>query len=146
MDIRSEIESWFPNILGKDFKIFKSSIKFNCVAYSLDFYDDWIWTNEKTWPYDKIPRNSGLNGFKELYKLHGYEECNNPLYEVGYDKIAFYSKDGYPVHACKQFKNKWRSKLGPSFIIEHDLDWLCGDYENAYGEVSFIMKRKKLTN
>lgn len=145
MDIRNRIEYWFPNIIGKDFKIFKSNGDFNCVAYSLDIYDRWIWTNTEFWPHDKIPRNSGLNGFKELYKLHGYEECDNSLYEVGYDKISFYSKDGYPVHACKQFKNKWRSKLGPSVLIEHELDWLCGHYENAYGEVSFIMKRKYIS-
>jgi hypothetical protein len=88
MDIRSEIESWFPNIVGKKFKIFKSNEKFNCVAYSLDFYDDWIWTNEKTWPYDKIPRNSGLNGFKQLYKLNGYEECDNDKFEKGYEKMS----------------------------------------------------------
>ena len=36
----------------------------------------------------------------------------------------------------------WRSKLGVSVIIEHDLDWLCGDSDDAYGQVSFIMKRK----
>jgi hypothetical protein len=38
----------------------------------------------------------------------------------------------------------WRSKLGPSVIIEHELEWLCGDSDWAYGGVSFIMKRKKL--
>jgi hypothetical protein len=142
MDIRSEIESWFPNIVGKDFKIFKSTNEFNCVAYSLDFYGDWIWTNEKTWPSDKIPRNSGLNGFKELYKLNGYIDCDNEYFEEGFDKIAFYSKDDIPIHACKQFEYTWRSKLGVSVIIEHELDWLCGYTDWAYGEVSFIMKRK----
>lgn len=142
MDIRSEIESWFPNIVGKQFKIFKSSIKFNCVAYTLDFYDDWIWTNEKAWPYDKIPRNSGLNGFKELYKLNGYEECDSSSFEEGYEKIAFYSYNGRPMHACKQFGNTWRSKLGISVIIEHELEWLCGYTDDAYGEIAFIMKRK----
>jgi hypothetical protein len=39
MDIRSEIEFWFPNIKGKNFKIFKVSGDFNCVSYSLDIYD-----------------------------------------------------------------------------------------------------------
>jgi hypothetical protein len=71
MDIRSNIESWFPNIIGKDFKIFETKGDFNCVSYSLDIYDGWMWTSSELWPYDKIPRNSGLNGFKELYKIHG---------------------------------------------------------------------------
>ncbi len=143
MDIRSEIESQFPNITGKNFKIIKSNTKFNCVAYSLDYYEDWIWTNEKTWPYDKIPRNSGIEGFKNLYKSYGHQECYNPNCEAEYDKIAFYSKQGEPSHACKQFGNMWRSKLGLSVIIEHELEWLCGDTDDAYGEVEFIMRRKK---
>jgi len=36
----------------------------------------------------------------------------------------------------------WRSKLGISFIIEHELEWISGDTEDAYGQVVFIMKRK----
>ena len=143
MDIRSEIESWFPNIVGKDFKIVKTNGDFNCVAFSLDIYDKWIWTNTEFWPYEKIPRNSGLSGFKKLYEINGYEECDDSSFERGYEKIAFYSKGKYPMHACKQFGNMWRSKLGPSpSIIEHELGWLCGDSDDAYGEVVFIMKRK----
>lgn len=83
MDIRSEIESWFPNIVGKQFKIFKSSIKFNCVAYTLDFYDDWIWTNEKTWPYDKIPRNSGM---MSIFDLNKWDEI-----KIRHSKLWIYS-------------------------------------------------------
>jgi hypothetical protein len=40
MDIRGEIESWFSSIRGKKFKIIKASGKFNCIAYTLDFYDE----------------------------------------------------------------------------------------------------------
>lgn len=40
MDIRNRIESWFPNIIDKDFKIFKANGDFNCVAYILDIYDN----------------------------------------------------------------------------------------------------------
>lgn len=142
MDIRSEIESWFSSIRGKKFKIIKASGKFNCVAYTLDFYEDWVWTNEKTWPHNKIPRDSGIGGFRSLYQLHGYIECNTSDLEDGYEKIAFYSKNGEPTHASKQFGKMWRSKLGISYIIEHELDWLCGYGDDEYGEIEFIMKRK----
>ncbi len=144
MDIKSEIESCFSNIRGKDFRIFKSNDTFNCVTYSLDIYHEWVWTNEKAWPYNEIPRNSGINGFKKLYEMYNYIECNNPSYEEGYDKIAFYSKNGRPEHACKQFGNMWRSKLGSSYIIEHELDWISGNGTWEYGRVEFIMKRKKI--
>lgn len=142
MDIRSEIESWFSNIVGKDFKIIKSVGDFNCVSYTLGIYDGWMWTSTEIWPYNNIPRNSGIDGFKRLYRLYGYEECKSNLYERGFEKIAFYSKNGDPMHASKQFGKMWRSKLGPSVIIEHELDWLCGYGDNEYGEIDFIMKRK----
>lgn len=45
MDIRSEIESWFSNIVGKDFKIIKSVGDFNCVSYTLGIYDGSIRNN-----------------------------------------------------------------------------------------------------
>ena len=143
MVIRGDIEYWFPNIVGKNFKIIKSEGDFNCVSYTLDIYDGWMWTNTEIWPYDKIPRDSGINGFKNLYNLYGYFECENANFEEGFEKVSFYSKNGYPTHASKQFGNIWRSKLGPSVIIEHELEWLCGQTEDAYGNVDFIMKRKK---
>ena len=142
MVTRGIIEGWFPNIKGKDFKIFDSTNDFNCISYTLDIQDYWIWTNEPKWPYMLIPRSCGVEGFQKLYELHNYILCSSIFYEEGYDKISFYVKDGIPQHGCKQYGDKWRSKLGPSVIIEHDRDWLCGNTEDAYGEVSFTMKRK----
>jgi len=139
------IEKWFPKIKGKDYKIIeiKNLNDFNCVAYSLDIYNKWIWTNESDWPHNEIPRNLGINGFKKLYNLYGYEDCFSIMYEENYEKIAFYSLNGKPTHACKQYGNIWRSKLGPSILLEHQLDWLCGDSHGEYGEIEFIMKRLK---
>jgi len=103
MNIRNEIESWFPNIIGKEYKVFEVEGDFNCVSFSLDITDGWMWTSTELWPYKTIPRNSGLEGFKKLYKIYGYQECNNADFEIGYDKIAFYSKEGNPTHVAKQF-------------------------------------------
>ena len=141
---KSKIESWFSNIVGKDFKIIDNPKgDFNCVSFTLGIYDSWMWTNEKSWPYQKIPRDSGINGFRKLYELYGYVDCDTSDFEEGYDKIALYSKNGKATHACKQFSDMWRSKLGPSVIIEHKLEWLCGDGEDEYGNIEFIMKRRK---
>ena len=86
MGTKVEIESWFSNIRGKEFKIIKVDGDFNCVSYSLDIYDGWMWTSTEIWPYKEIPRNSGINGFKRLYNMNGYMECENSEYEDGYDK------------------------------------------------------------
>jgi hypothetical protein len=45
-----------------------------------------MWTSTEIWPYKEIPRNSGINGFKRLYNMNGYMECENSEYEDGYDK------------------------------------------------------------
>jgi hypothetical protein len=101
-----------------------------------------MWPSSELWPYDKISRNLNIDGFKKLYNLYGYQECDSDKYEEGFDKIAFYSKYDEPTHACKQFGNMWRSKLGCSVIIEHELEWISGNTDDAYGEVVFIMKRR----
>src|ERR1035437_10972691 len=127
MDIKQEIESWFPNIVGKSFKIkildTSNAEKFNCVSFTLDIYDDWLWTNEKSWPID-IPRNLGIEGFKLLYEKYNYIECDSDIFEKGYNKVAFYGKNNESMHAAKQFGNVWKSKFS-SVIVEHQLDWLC---------------------
>jgi len=143
MDSNKEIESWFPNIIGKPYKIIKElsfdENEFNCVAFTLDIYYTYVWTNEKSWPYDKIPRNSGVPGFKKLYELYGYIETYDLVYENGYEKIIFYSDNDIPMHAAKQHKKQWLSKCG-KYIIKHQPDWLCGKSEYSYGDISFIMK------
>jgi hypothetical protein len=144
MNIKQELEKLNTNLVGKPYIIIKvyelNENIFNCVSFTLNIFNYWIWTNEKRWPRD-IPRNLGINSFKMLYSKIGYDECDSDLYEEGYDKIAFYAKNNIPKHAAKQFGNKWRSKVGP-VILEHNLDWLCGNGEYEYGDVVFIMKRK----
>lgn len=147
MDIKRKLEYWHPNLIENPYIIIKifdtddENDKFNCVSYSLDVYDKWIWTNEPSWPID-IPRNLKIDSFKLLYNKYGYVECNNGDYEVGFDKIAFYIKNNNPSHASKQYGNMWRSKIG-SVILEHQLEWISGNDGDNYGYVEFIMKRKK---
>jgi len=141
MATRKNIEEWFPNIVGKDFKITNSTFEFNCVAFTLDIYDDYVWVTEKSWPYQNIPRILKVDSFEKLYELYGYEICDDNSYEIGYEKIAFYAKNNIPLHAAKQFVNIWKSKIS-NLIVDHELEWLCGNTTDAYGNIVFIMKRK----
>jgi len=142
MDIKSQLESWHPKLKGKDYNFYKVTGDFNCIAFTLDIFDGWMWTNTTLWPHETIPRNSGVDGFKRLYEIYGYVPCIDGSYEPGFEKIAFFTKDGYPTHASKQFGKIWKSKLGPSVILEHQLDWISGYSEDDYGDVEFFMKRK----
>ncbi len=68
---------------------------------------------------------------------------DNEEYEKGFNKIAIYTdKKDWVTHACKQYGNMCRSKLGISCILEHELEWISGfDFDN-YGKVHLIMKKK----
>ena len=146
MDI-NEIEKWHPKLVGENRKIIKTDENlddFNCIAFTLEIYHSWAGSSTKIW-HNPINRYPTLENYIDFYKTYGYEICNNSNYEDNYEKIAIYKDiDNYIGHAAKQFGYMWRSKLGGSYIIEHKLDWLCGFDSYNYGEVSTIMKRKKI--
>lgn len=145
MDI-NKVEIWHPKLTGKNYKIIKSnynSLDFNCIAYSLDIFDRWCGASEKSWPYDILSRSSKLDNYIKYYNLSEYNVCDNDKYEFGYDKVALYvDNSNYVNHASKQNENMWRSKLGESFIIEHELEWLTGFDADNYGNIGVILKRK----
>lgn len=98
MDIKSELNRLFPN-LPNDYNYElvskNNTLLFNCIAYTLDIYDEWVWTSE-SWPWKYVQRTPIIESYKLLYKYYKYEECNNDSYEVGYDKIVFYALNNIP--------------------------------------------------
>lgn len=144
MDIK--IEEWHPKLIGKNYKIIETTeniLKFNCISYTLDIFDEWCGPSTPSWPYETISRIPILENYIEYFNTFGYEVCDNDEYEKEFDKIAIYvNKRGRVYHAARQYGNKWRSKLGVSVIIEHELDWLSGFDANNYGNIGSILKRK----
>lgn len=149
-ELRSHYESIFPNLQGSQY-IIKSPLDagYNCIAWAADDDNLWWWpTDHYTpgvyWPA-KAPRDASLDSFVAMYSICcEYEECNNPDYELEFEKIALYSRDGKTVtHAAKQVNEKyWWSKLGKGNDIWHTLDALSGPNE-AYGKVGKIMRRRR---
>lgn len=138
---------WHPKLKGKDYKIIninKVLEDFNCIAFVLDIYNEWCGSSTSTWPYKTISRIPILENYIKYFETFGYEICDNNRYEDGFEKIAIYINRNRKVnHVAKQFKDKWRSKLGGSVIIEHELDWLTGYEADNYGEIGVIMRRNK---
>ena len=145
MDIYKEIENWHPKLIGENWKIINIDEKlddFNCFSFVIDIYNDWSGASGKIW-HNPNNRFATLSNYVDFYSTYGYKICDNNIYEDNYEKIAIYVNNNIVTHACKQFKNMWRSKLGSGVIIEHKLEWISGiDYEN-YGEVKIIMKKYK---
>ena len=78
-----------------------------------------------------------------MYKMFGYELCDDERFEKDYRKIAiFCHKDTDVVtHAALQYGlGIWTSKLGDSYTISHSLRDLEG---NEYGEVRCFVRRPR---
>lgn len=91
------------------------------------------------WP-DGVQREATLEAFVAAFRTLGYELCDSSEPEVEFEKIAIFTKPaGTPAHAAKQCDNGlWRSKLGDSLDIEHELDGVEG---TKYGKAAKFMKR-----
>lgn len=146
MDINNLIESWHPKLIGNNYKIIESNFDiqdYNCIAYVLNIFDMWCGPSTISWPNEILPRSAKLDNYIKFFELNGYTTCENASYEIEFDKIALYVDNNVCVkHAAKQYKDRWRSKLGANQIIEHDLDWLTGNDFSNYGKIGIIMKKK----
>lgn len=117
---------------------------YNCVAWTIGDKSRKWWPNEHInsfsyWPKN-LPNSENLYSFKELYRERGYEECESPDGEEGFEKIAIFANErGMPTHvAHRTGTDMWSSKCDNLQDISHELEALEGE---AYGSVICIMKR-----
>jgi hypothetical protein len=116
---------------------------YNCVAFAAGITTQKWWPGfhpDFYWP-SAAPRVNAIESFVKAFETLGYAECNDGTYEDGFEKVAFYTKDGAPKHVALQIgPGKWSSKLGNWYDIEHKADAVSsGDY----GKVAKYMKRMK---
>jgi hypothetical protein len=110
------------------------------------YYNSFAWAvndQERCWFPDRfdteywpagIPRENTLSAFIDAYSTNGFEVCptGDPNLEFSpngffVEKIAIYTIDGRPSHACRQLNSgRWTSKIG---II------------NSLGNLNTIMRR-----
>jgi hypothetical protein len=116
---------------------------YNCIAFAAGI------TTQKWWPIfhpdfywpPQAPRINAIGSFVAAFATLGYEECSDGSYEDGYEKVAFYQRNGLPTHAARQIgPGKWQSKLGNWYDIEHSDDAVSsGDY----GQITKYLRRRK---
>ena len=137
------IEDWLPKLRSSAYRITSpEDVNYNCIAWAADADDMFWWPDQQRlyhWPRS-VPRTRTLGSFRQAFSQYGYEPCDSPRLEPGYEKVAiFVNSTGAPTHAARQLRSgRWTSKLGRAEDIEHDLDALEGD---AYGLVAVVMKR-----
>lgn len=132
----------FPNITEEQYLLTsKRTDLYNCAAWALDIDDMWLDPSGQkyTWWPENIARDTSVSTYVELYKSYGYEICDNPSQEDGYQKIALHIQAGYVKHVSRQLRDTtWTSKLGGGYDASHDFDALKG---GDYGAPEVILRR-----
>jgi len=116
--------------------------QYNCVAFAVgDLSQFWYDVNINGYYWPPGARSADtIEGWKDVFEIHGYRETIDRSLESEYEKIAIYASADGPEHVARQrASGLWTSKAGKGRDFEHELEWLEGDF---YGHVVKIMKRK----
>lgn len=143
----SHLEVIFPNLAASGYVLkSKQTEEYNCIAWAAGDEEKWWWPSLDPdlsyWP-PGVRRERSLQCFIEAYETLGYEVCETPVLEEGFEKVAIYVNDkGLPTHAARQLPNGvWASKLGELEDIWHMS--LSGVEGKDYGTASTTLKRPK---
>jgi hypothetical protein len=136
------LEDLFPGLLGSNYeRTSPEDIRYNCIAWAAGDPENWWWPDDSSyWPANS-PREETVSAFVATFQQIGFEECEGPAPEAGFEKVAIYALvDGTPTHAAKELANGfWSSKLGQLQDIKHRLEDLAG---TVYGDVVGYVKRR----
>jgi hypothetical protein len=138
------LEQFFPVLAHTNHEITSSaSVRYNCIAWAVGDDQKWWWPSpyvEKYYWPPNAPREETVHAFLAAFASLGFESCDSPSLEPGYQKVALFVKSAKPTHAARQLADgRWTSKLGRLEDIVHDtIEAIVGD---AYGEVTHYLRR-----
>jgi hypothetical protein len=118
------LELAFPGLQGTAYKVTSpATSRYNCIAWAAGDEAQW-WEpdpfNQYHWP-PQVPRQNTIEAYAAVFESLGYEACEGPGLEAGFEKVAVYcAPGGSPTHAARQLTDgSWTSKLGQSVDITH---------------------------
>lgn len=145
--IRAKIERWFSKLREGGFEVTSpDNPAYNCAAFAVDDTGRW-WepvNPDGYWP-PGVPLDTSVASYAAAFGTAGFELCESPSLEAGYEKITIYAEDGEFVHAARQLPSgAWVSKLGRAEDIQHQrLSQLEGTGRTEYGSVVAYMRRRR---
>ena len=121
-----------------------ASEDYNCIGWACgsDSLSLWPGSEYHEWSPD-LPQEETIPSFIALFEQEGYQLCDTPDFEDGFEKIAIFAKDNEPTHAARQVEGgRWTSKMGYRGVdIEHDgLEAIEGPY---YGHAIVFLRRAR---
>jgi hypothetical protein len=113
---------------------------YNCIAWAANDTTQWWWPDGGYWPGPPGKKLAPtLQVFLSAFATQGFEQCNDPDIEAGFEKIALYGTNVEIKHAARQLPSGyWTSKLGNHVDVEHELAQVEG---NSYGRVVAYLRR-----
>jgi hypothetical protein len=140
---RIDLEKLFPNLRSTKYEIKSPQCnEYNCISFAAGITDKRCWPNLAgyCWP-NTIENNSSISAFVSFFGIYGYELSEDEYIEAGYEKLAiFVNKKDRVTHAARlDVDGIWKSKLGYSWDITHELHAIEGD---KYGIIKVFMRRK----
>lgn len=140
LEVHERLVAIFPRLAETPYQLTSPPTPaYNCIAWAAGEDSFWWWPG-RFWPKG-VPATITKVAFIKAFSDRGYEECDGPELEEGYEKVCLYCKMGRPEHAARQLPDgSWTSKLGQGFDISHELDGLRG---NKYGHPAVYMKRPR---
>src|ERR1700686_2172500 len=111
-----DIEGAFPRLVGTSYAEVSAAMDvYNCIAFAFGDLENWWWPTKgygMYWP-PGFPLNDSVDVLISIFAAHGYSRCDNSEHELGYEKVAIYSREGRFKHAARQlWSGRWASKLG----------------------------------
>jgi hypothetical protein len=95
--------------------------------------------SHRFWPTG-VPLADSVDAFIIALSSLGFVPCNDAGIAANLEKIALYAINGRVKHASGQMANgRWRSKMGKSVDIEHELEAVEGPF---YGQLAAILQRR----
>lgn len=144
---QDEIEQHWPNLNLENHNPKSEQEMYNCIAWAANKNDEPWWPGVKGyfWPTG-FPKTETLDTFINVFEGYvGYERCEDGLLEVGYEKVAIFSKGDKVKHMARQLENgKWTSKMGNYEDIEHND--LRAIEDGMYGKVVRFLKRIRVSS
>ncbi len=118
------------------------SREYNCIAWAAGINDRHLWPEDEDseWPAE-LPQEESVESFIAYFESLGYQRCDVPAFEQGFEKIVIFADECGPTHASRQLPTgRWASKMGRDGVdIEHDgLNCIEGD---RYGEARLFLRR-----
>jgi hypothetical protein len=104
--VSGHLARYFPQLRSASYVVTSPvQIDYNCVAWAAGDTTRWWWPDEfglYYWP-ETAPRRSTLEAFAAAFRRLGFEECDHPSFEPGWEKVAVYANiDSSPLHAAWQ--------------------------------------------